>query len=122
MKHQKENTFVDRRDTSLNAKKQLLDRIKSAPKPSQTELDHKQAEKAAAALARETRQAERQRLKKAEAERLLAEEEALAQAQVSAQLSREAQATENSETQAAEAAERKADRDRRYAARKARQR
>lgn len=122
MKHKEENTFADRRETSLGAKRQLLERIKSAPKPDQTELDRKQADKAAASLARETRQAERQLLKDAEAERLLAEKEALAQAEASALLSREAQAADNSETQAAEAAERKADRDRRYAARKARQR
>jgi hypothetical protein len=122
MKHQKEDTFADRRDTSLNAKKQLLERIKSAPKPDQTELARKQAEKAAAALARESRQAERQRVKEADAERLLAEEEALAQAEVGAQLSREAEAAESAKTKAAEEAQRKTDRDLRYAARKARQR
>jgi hypothetical protein len=122
MKHKKEDTFADRRDTALNAKKQLLDRIKSAPKPDQAELDRRQAEKDAAALARETRQAERQQLKEAEAERIRAEAEALVQAEADAQQSRESEAAVSAETKLAEEAQRKAERDQRYAARKARQR
>jgi hypothetical protein len=122
MKYEKDNTFAGRRETSLNAKKQLLERIKSAPQPDQAELDRRQAEKAAAALARETRHAERQLAKAADAERLLAEKETSAQAESQAFMARQAEAAKSTETQAAEEAGRKADRDRRYAARKARQR
>ena len=104
MKHLKGDTFAERRQTSIEAKKQLLERIKSAPKPDQAELDRRQAERAATALAREAREAERQRAKQAEAERLQAEKEA-----------------ETARLQAEEA-ERKAERDQRYSARKARQR
>jgi peptidoglycan hydrolase CwlO-like protein len=122
MKHEKDNTFAGRRETSLNAKKQLLERIKSAPQPDQAELDRKLAEKAAAALAREARQAERQRAKDAEAERLLAEKDASAKAEAEAALNTRAEIAKSTETQAAAVAERKLDRDRRYAARKSRQR
>jgi len=122
MKHEKDNTFAGRRETSQNAKKQLLERIKSAPQPDPEELNRKNAEKAAQVLARQTRQADRQRVKDAEAERLLAEKEASIQADAQALLNGEAEATKSAETEAAAGAERKLERDRRYAARKARQR
>ena len=122
MKHERENTFADRRDTALSAKKKLLERIKSAPKPDQAELDRKRAEKEATAAAREIRQAEQLRAKEVEAERKLAEAAALIEAEAQARIDAELETVKAAENEAAQEVERKEDRDRRYAARKARKR
>jgi hypothetical protein len=122
MKHERDNSFAERRETSLKAKNQLLERIKSAPKPDQAELDRRSAEKAAAAIARETRQGEQQRIKEAAAQHDRAQAEALLQSEAQARLASDAENAQAAVNSAAQEVERKLERDRRYAARKARQR
>jgi uncharacterized protein DUF6481 len=105
--------FAARRTAALEAKKELLKKVQSVPKPSPEEL----AARAQTAALKEARRVERELAKKAEAEAAAAEalrakEEA---ERAAAQALREA-----ADREVAEAAERKAERDRRYAARKAR--
>jgi hypothetical protein len=114
MKHSKESGFAERRDAAAEAKKQLLKKFAAAPKPDDAQMQAKLAEKAAIAAAREARRAERDRLKLEEQERRQAEAAAAAQAAADA-------ARANAPPVLSEA-ERKAERDRRYAARKARKR
>jgi hypothetical protein len=126
LRHPGDNGFAERRTAAAEAKKQLLAKFATAPKPTDPEMQAKLAERAAIAEAREARRAEREALKAAENERLRAEAAALTAA---------AEASERAEAEAREAeinnrisrvvedeAARKAERDRRYAARKARQR
>ncbi len=133
MKHQKENGFADRRKSSAEAKMRLLEKFESAPKPDDPVMLAKRAELAAISVAREERRAERERLKqeisdcqKAEAA-ALKDAEAKAIAEADAKLKAEAEAAKESQKKLVELvianeAVRKAERDRRYAARKARQR
>ena len=119
-----ENELHDRRKVAADAKKALLENFRAAQSASAPERAAKQAERLAIATARDERRAERDRIKAEEQERLLREE-----AERLAQLEAEARA----ETEQREAADklrisrviedeaaRKAERDRRYAARKAR--
>ena len=115
MKHLKENDFSERRKSAAEAKKQLLERLKNVPKPDEAA----RAEKVRLAAEREARRAERLRLKQEELEREKAEAAAAAAAE-EARLKAEAEAQKQRELE--EAAERKAERDRRYAARKNRSR
>ncbi|HEY4202510.1 MAG TPA: DUF6481 family protein [Devosiaceae bacterium] len=109
MKQLKDNSFEERRKASLEAKKQLLKKFEAAPKPDDPEMLAKRAEREAIARAREERQAERARLK--------AEVAAAKQAEIDAQAAAEA-----AKRRVLTPEEQKAERDRRYAARKARQR
>jgi len=111
----------------------LLKKFEAAPKPDDPVMVAKRAEKAAISVAREERRAERNRLKQEIADRKKAEAEAVKEAE--ARAAAEAEAKVKAEEQAriesqkkrvelviADEAARKAERDRRYAARKARQR
>jgi len=103
-----ENGFADRRKAAEEAKKLLLKKFESAPKPDDPEMIAKRAEREALAAARETRRIEREREKQEQAAREKIEAAARAEAEAAAKAAREAEA--------------KAERDRRYAARKARKR
>ncbi|RCS22279.1 hypothetical protein DUT91_19695 [Phyllobacterium salinisoli] len=126
MRHVTDNGFAERRKAAAEAKQQLLKKFETAPKPTDPEVVAKQEERKAIAAAREARRAEREQLKREERDRKLAEAEALANAAaLEAKAKAEAQEAEMSNRIArvvADDAERKAERDRRYAARKARQR
>jgi len=103
-----ENGFADRRKAAEEAKKLLLKKFESAPKPDDPEMIAKRAEREALAAAREARRIEREQEKQEQAIRQKAEAEARAEAEAAAKAAKEAEA--------------KAERDRRYAARKARKR
>ena len=126
MRHASDNGFADRRKAAAEAKQQLLKKFASAPKADDPELAAKLAERKANADAREARRAERERQKQEENERQLAEAAALtaaAEEEANAEaVAREATERERIARVIADEAERKAERDRRYAARKARQR
>lgn len=115
MKGFKEKGFAERRDTAAKAKQADLKKFEqkaSADDPAQIE---KRAARVAVAEARKVRAAKRDEEKAAEKQRALAEEaERLAEKQ--RELAAEA------EQQVALAEKQKADRDARYAARKARKR
>lgn len=122
----KEKGFAERRQSAVEARKALLERaMAKLPDPNDPAVRARQEERKAAAEAKAQRLAERERLKreKAEAEaRERAEREAAAEAAARA----EAEAKETAERDMvarllADEADRKAKRDARYAARKARQ-
>lgn len=100
--------FAERRKAANEAKKRLLEKVAPALRPDTPEAVARRAEKVATAAAREQRRIERDRLKVEAAEREKAAAAERAEAEAAAI--------------AAQEAERKAERDRRYAARKARQR
>lgn len=126
MKHLNGNSFADRRKTAVEAKKQLLEKFAAAPKLTDPEMQEKLAAREAVAAAREARRAEREALKVAEIERLAAVELALKAAEEEREKAeleaREADMNNRVSRVVADEIERKAERDRRYAARKARQR
>ena len=95
----KDQNFNDRRSTSADAKKALLERFRARPAADDPEIQARLAERQKIAEARAARTAEREAAKQAEAER---------------------RAAEAAEREAAMEIERKAARDARYAARKAR--
>ena len=121
MKNARNNELSDRRSAAAGAKAALLNAYRAAKTAGEPTKAARQAERMAIAGAREERRLERERVKLAESERLMTE------------------ATEQMEAAAAEAearntrekslisrviedeAARKAERDRRYASRKARQ-
>ncbi len=113
----KGSTFKDRAEAAAQAKKVLLEAFKSRTPADDPGLQARQAARRAVMEAREIRTAERQRARAEEEARLKAEQEAAAKA-----------AAEEAERRAIEAAardeqirnERKAARDAKYAARKAR--
>ena len=105
----KGSTFTDRATASTEAKKALLERFKAKPAPDDPEVAKRREERSAIAAAREVRMAERRRQKEIEAEQLRLEEEAQ-------------RAVEQAEREEAAKAERKAIRDAKYAARKAKAR
>ncbi len=117
MRTPNDNSFADRRKTAEDAKRKLLTKFASAPKGDDPALQERLAARDAVAAARTARRAERDALKAAERERMLIEAAAAAEAETEAKQS-------EIETRvariAADEAERKAERDRRYAARKAR--
>ena len=122
MRTLKGTEFSDRSKNSTEAKKALLERFKSRPAADDPVVLARQEERKRIIEAREVREAERRRLKEeekarqeAERLRLIAEEEAR-----QAELAR--QAAEAAEQARLALIEAKAERDRRYAARKARTR
>jgi hypothetical protein len=119
MKRSVDADFAERRKAADDAKKRLLEKVAPALKPDTPEALAKRAEKVAAAEARERRREERDRLRRETAEREAAEAVARAEAEAKAlALAKGAEA----ERLAVDELERKSERDRRYAARKARQR
>ena len=125
LKHPRDNGFAERRTAAADAKRQLLAKFASAPKPTDPEMREKLAAREAVSLAREARRAEREAQKAAERERELAEVAALAAAAEAEERAgaeaRQAEVADRVARVIADEAARKAERDRRYAARKARQ-
>ena len=127
----REKDIFERRNAANEAKKALLERFKAKPAADDPAVLAKQAERKAILAAREIREAEKARLKQeklareaaekaereaaAEAARIAAEEAAQAEAKI-----REAEENERISRLLSDEAERKAKRDARYAARKAR--
>jgi hypothetical protein len=105
--------FDDRISAAAAAKQALLERFRAKPTVGDPAWEEKQAELKAIAEARDARAAERKAAKDAEAARLAAEEAAKQAAKLAAAAESKAKAT-------ALEAERKAARDAKYAARKAR--
>lgn len=105
--------FADRLGAAANAKKALLEKFREQPGADDPAVAERQAARQAAAIAREARAAERK-----------AAREAQKAAEIAEQAAREAnearEAAERAEREVALEAERKAARDARYAARKAR--
>ena len=126
LRHPSDNGFAERRSAAADAKRRLLAKFASSPKPTDPELQEKLAAREAVAEAREVRRAEREAHKQAERDRLRAEAAELAaaaEAQERAEAEvRQAEIADRASHLAAYEAARKAERDRRYAARKARQR
>lgn len=122
----KEKGFAERRQNADEARKALLEKFKSKPAADDPEVLAKQAERKAIAEARAAREAERLRAKREKAEQEARERaEREAAAAEAARLEAEAKARSEHDLiaqLAADEAERKAKRDARYAARKARQR
>jgi hypothetical protein len=123
----------ERRTAAAEARKLLLKKFETAPKASDPEMIAKRAEREAIVAAREARKAERERLAAEENERKRAEAEAIVKAAAAEAEARAAATAAAAEALEAEAknriarvvmdeAERKAERDRRYAARKAKNR
>lgn len=120
----KHQNFQDRRAAADAAKKELLEKFKARPAADSPEMLAKQAERARVAAEREKRAAEREQEKREKAERLEREEAArLAAAEEAAnaeRLAREEADKARIEQVMQYEMERKAARDARYAARKAR--
>jgi hypothetical protein len=107
----KEPSFADRQKAAMQAKRDILNKFKSAPGPDDPEVKRRQAEREAQAAAR-AKAKEAREAAKAEQKAL---EEAAA-AEEAARLAREKE--EEADRAAALEAEQKAKRDARYAARK----
>jgi hypothetical protein len=118
MKGFKEKTFADRLQEAANARKAALERFRARPAPDDPEVIKRREERMRIAQAREEREAARRTQKEAEAA-VRAEREAAERVEREARERREA--IEKLIRDAADATERKAARDARYAARKARQ-
>lgn len=116
----KGSTFTDRRDEAAAAKRALIDRFKARPPADDPAVLARAAERKAIAEARDVRTAERAKQKQ--------EQDLQRQAELRAQQEAEARAAEEAAAKAADQvardeairAERKAQRDAKYAARKAR--
>lgn len=125
MRNIRNNELTDRRSAAADAKKALLEAYRTAKEAAgPTELA-RQAERQAIAAAREERRLNRERVKAEERERAQAEK-AEREAAIAAAASAEADAREAAEKSRIsrvieDEAARKAERDRRYANRKARQ-
>ena len=119
MKHFNDGDFASRRKSADEARSKLLDSLKRAPKPTDPEVVARREERLAMAAAREARQTEKNRLKQEAAERQAAQAAAEALAKAEAL---KAEIKASSERAAIEEAAQKAERDRRYAARKTRKR
>lgn len=125
MRNLRNNELADRRSAAADAKAILLNAYRTAKEIAEPTRLARQAERVSLVEAREARRAERDRLKLEERTRLeatAAEEKATAVAAAVA----ETEARENAETAriarpVGDEAARKTERDRRYAARKARQ-
>jgi Family of unknown function (DUF6481) len=118
MKGFKEKTFSDRLQEASDARKAALERFRTRPAADDPEVIKRREERLRIAQARAEREAIRKVQKEAEAA-ARAEQEAIERAEREARERREA--IEKVIRDATQAAERKAERDARYAARKARQ-
>src|SRR5262245_29076001 len=118
MRGYKDQKLDERLARAAEARQKALEKFKARPGPDDPEVIKRRQEREAIAAAREVREKERAILKAKEAAER-AEREAKERAEREAREKREA--IEKVIRDAAEAAERKAERDRRYAARKARQ-
>jgi len=125
LRNHRDNDLSDRRAAAAGAKATLLNAYRTAKDAAGPEQAARLAERQANAAAREERRAERERSKTEEQERLRVES-AERQAAVDAAAREEVEARETAEKNriawlVEDEAARKAERDRRYAARKARQ-
>ncbi|MBS1182841.1 MAG: hypothetical protein H6Q99_2721 [Proteobacteria bacterium] len=124
MRTDKNKDFSDRRGTANDAKAAQLQAYRAAIKAAEPNREAKQAERLAIAEARELRRAERERVKLEEQNRIaaeVAEREAAIEAAARAESEAREAATKNRIARVIEdEAARKAERDRRYANRKAR--
>ena len=118
MREYKDQNRLERLERAAKARQEILDKFRSRPSADDPAVVARTAERKAIAQAREAREKERDERKRKEAEER-AQREAIEKAEREARERREA--VEKVIRDAAEAAERKAERDRRYAARKARQ-
>ena len=116
----KGSTFEDRRKEAAEAKKALLERFKARPAADDPEVLARAAERRAIQEAREIRVAERAKLKAEELARLAEADVARKAAEAAAAAEAEARAAELARRDEEIRAERKAARDAKYAARKAR--
>jgi hypothetical protein len=126
MRYGEKDDFAVRRKNASDARERLLRKFAMAPQQDDPEVIARNAGRRALSMAREERRAERDRLLREERERELVEaaahrEAAEAQARAEADALRAAEQSRLSQAVADEAV-RKAERDRRYAARKARAR
>ncbi len=125
MKKARDNELSDRRTASANAKTALLNAYRTAKTAAEPTNLARQAERMAIAGAREERRLERERVKLAESERLVTEAaEQLEAVAAEARAETEARGARDKnriERVIEDEAARKAERDRRYANRKARQ-
>jgi hypothetical protein len=118
----KETGFAERIATAAIAKRALLDRARASAPENDPGFAGRRAAREAAGAARDARVAERSAAKLAEAARLAEEDAAQAAALAAAMRARDAERVEKGAREVALEAERKSARDKRYAARKARQR
>lgn len=125
MRHARNNELTDRRSAASDAKASLLTAYRAAKTAAEPSQAARQADRIALVEARDARRAERERLKVEERTRLevLAAQE---QAAIAAAATAEIEARQSAENArisrvVEDEAVRKAERDRRYAARKARQ-
>ena len=114
----KEQNLNERLERAAKARQAILEKFKSRPAADDPEVVKRRAEREAIAEARQLRDAERAEHKAKEAAELAVRE---AQQKAEQEVRDRRAAVEKVIRDAADAAERKADRDRRYAARKARQ-
>lgn len=124
MRHPNDSGFLERRKLADSAKRQLLAKFASAPKPTDPEMRERLAARETIAAERTARRVERNAVKAREKDRLLHEAAAMAEAAEAHQRAeadaREAEVDNRIARVVADEAARKAERDRRYAARKAR--
>ncbi|KAA0683267.1 hypothetical protein DTW90_36545 [Neorhizobium sp. P12A] len=125
MKNARNNELSDRRTASADAKTALLNAYRTAKTAAEPTNLARQAERMAIAGAREERRLERERVKLEESERLVAEaaeqQAAMAAAARAETEARDAREKNRIARVVEDEAARKAERDRRYANRKARQ-
>jgi hypothetical protein len=125
LKNIKDSGFTDRRGAAADAKASLLKAYRAAKEAAEPTREAKQAERLAAAEARESRRAEREQAKLDEQNRIeaeTAEREAALAAVARAETDAREMASKNRIARVLEdEVARKAERDRRYANRKARQ-
>jgi hypothetical protein len=122
----KEHTFSDRMEDAAKARAAQLEKARAKDPRNDPKFAERQAARVQAAKEREQREIERKAAKLAEQQRLAAEAAAAEQARIEAEKAaeeeRRRQQLEMASRVLADEAERKAKRDARYAARKARQR
>lgn len=116
----KGSTFEDRRAAAAEAKKALVERFKARPPADDPEVQARAAERRAIQEARDIRIAERAKLKAEDEVRRAQEDEARKAAEATAAAEADARAAEAARRDEEIRAERKAARDAKYAARKAR--
>ena len=116
----KNANFSDRLNAAAAAKKATLERFHARPGPDDPAVREQQAARKGISDAREVRIAERKAAQEAEAERLATEQAAKAAEQAAREAEERRLAAEAAAQAVALEAERKAARDARYAARKAR--
>jgi hypothetical protein len=122
MRNKKDDDFAERRSAAANAKAALLDAHRAAKVAAEPNRLARQEERLAVAAARDERQTERARNKLEEQERAALDQAATEAAASADEAAREKVQQDSISRDAEDKAAQKAERDRRYANRKARQR